>query len=264
MSKDSSPHCFHCTHYFALTNTEIAELRRLYGTYAHFIDGVKGVCLDTTVFPKQIIQRFIFNPNSYCPAHDYGYSMENLHMKCPSCHDGEICVSRPFINDSRVLIIGCSRYPECRYSTKQLVLNVTCRFCRSRLVLTGGDILRCTCQGCGKSVSLPVAFKTYPGLALPNGGCVHTEHDLNCEMCRTSRSERKSLLVLEMESMFNSPRLYADLLVNPPVNNPKAPISNPKKSKPPYRPRFGKYSDDDLRDDGFRLSEDDLEGNSFI
>lgn len=252
MSFNSGSHCSKCTHYFELTSTEISELRRLYGTYAHFIDGVKGVCLGTTVFPKQIIQRFIFNPYSYCSAHDYGYSKENLHIKCPSCHDGEICVNRPYINGSRILIIGCSRYPECRYSTRQLVLNVTCRYCGSRLVLSGGEILRCTCQGCGRAFNIPVAFKTYPGLASPNGRCVHTAYDPNCEMCRTSSREQKSLLVLEMESIFNSPRLYSDLLVNPPVNNPNA-------SKPPYRPRSGKYYGDDLRDDGFRLSDDDLD-----
>ncbi|MEN6300762.1 MAG: hypothetical protein ABFD51_12785 [Anaerolineaceae bacterium] len=190
--------------------------------------------------------------------------MEKLNMKCPSCHEGEICVSRPFKNGSHILIIGCNRYPECKFSTKQLVLNISCRYCGSRLVLSGEDILRCTCPGCGKWINLPVAFKTYPGLALPNGGCAHTEHDPNCETCRTSRIERKNLLVLEMESIFNSPRLYADLLVNPPVNNPKAPISSPKASKPPYRPRSGKYYGDERGDDGFRLSDDDLEGNSSI
>lgn len=129
-----------------------------------------------------------------------------MNIECPSCHVGELSVNRPFVNGETYIIIGCSRYPECKYSVNSLKLNIKCRFCGSNLYLSGGPILTCKCLNCskgGKGVAIPISIKTYPSLAMPDGGCIHSGDLSNCENCETSRRERKNLLEIEIPLMFS-------------------------------------------------------------
>ena len=172
---------------------------------------VWGACLRPQREPRLLIRRYIFQIHKECLFFEKGFYKELLGIPCPECYLGQLSVIRPKINERTVIILGCNRYPDCRYTAHSLTLKTLCRFCKVPLVLTGGDLLKASCPQCKRSLSIPISMKTWPGLIQPEGGCVHFADDVNCTLCNSSRSLRKSLIDLELPSLIR--------LKNHPNNN---------------------------------------------
>ncbi|MCX6034940.1 MAG: hypothetical protein NTV38_08185 [Chloroflexi bacterium] len=167
---------------------------------------VMGACLRPQRQPRCMISYYVFENQADCVLFEKGFYKETLGISCPVCKQGQISITRPKINEQPIIIIGCNRYPACKHTDHQLQLKTLCRYCGVPLVLTGGDLLRCSCPTCKRALSIPVSMKTWPGLLKPEGGCVHFDDEKHCSLCDASRLRRKSLIDLELPSLIHTNR----------------------------------------------------------
>lgn len=203
INKIKPSNCERCVHFARLTPAESAIIQPKLIQTGIATGTCLGACFHLIRKPHLLIRRFIFGREENCEFFVQGFHRELLGIKCPGCKQGELSISRPSIQGKTVILLGCNRYPDCRFSAKQISLPTRCRFCNIPLILSGGDSLKCSCSRCKKGVQIPLSLKIWPNLAQPNGGCVHLEPIPNCPSCSESRKRQTNLLDLELPILAN-------------------------------------------------------------
>jgi ssDNA-binding Zn-finger/Zn-ribbon topoisomerase 1 len=171
-----------------------------------------GVCCHSLQSPLLLFNTLIFNDQYHCELYTKGFYKESLGIPCPECGKGSLTISRPMIKGNPVIIIGCSNYPACKFSKKQVQLDVPCRTCGTKLMLSAGKILRIFCPKCLRPLSIPVTIRIWPALSKPQGGCAHFNDNTICLHCGESRHERKSLLEIESAELLKRSYKQAEQL----------------------------------------------------
>ena len=189
--------CTRCIHFVRFTNTESLLIQSKISRYFQ-----KGKCLGACVRPLSnsqfLIHRYIFGNEGNCEPFERGFYQEKTGIACPQCIAGKIVIVRPLINNQTVIIIGCSRHPDCGFHARQIPISTVCRICNTPLMITGGEILKCYCPECNRSIQVPISIYTWPDLIKPQGGCVHSSKIDTCEFCNASREQKKSLVDIEL------------------------------------------------------------------
>lgn len=190
--------CERCIHFARLTAIESAIIQPKLDQAGLAKEGCIGVCFHKIKRPHLLIRRYIFGNKENCELFVQGYNRDLLGIKCPICKQGELALSRPVIQGKTTILIGCNRYPDCRFSARQVPLQTLCRFCKTPIMLSAGEILKCLCPKCQRAIQIPLTLRLWPNLVNPNGGCVHPEPVQNCALCQDSRKQQINLLDLEL------------------------------------------------------------------
>ncbi len=200
MSANSvNPQCCTCINYVRLTPTEQDLIKPRLALLDPPQRKTLGVCLRPRRQPTLLIREYIDQDDDWCELYEHGYHKEKIGVACPSCRTGDLSISRPLINGMPVILIGCNRFPDCRFSIRATPLPKTlCRYCRTPLWITGGAVLRCFCPTCKRGTDIPISLRTWPSIVKPEGGCVHFDDQAECPTCEASRAQRKSLLEIEL------------------------------------------------------------------
>lgn len=192
--------CFDCIFFLSFTPSErdyyTAKLAEQ-GTAGHFF----GACTYQGSGPGFIINRYLNYPIKDCPYYKRGYFQEVIGSSCPSCQKGGMVIKRPRKDDQTFIIMSCSRYPHCKYTTKQLQLQVPCRYCDVPLTLTCTDQLICSCPTCHRQGPVPLTIASRPHLFKKGNKCLHDSPSETCPICNQSRSQRHNLLDLEFSKV---------------------------------------------------------------
>ena len=212
--------CKDCSNFYRLTSEEKTEISKLLKERREKFKSCLGVCLSKEYKSNSLIKVIIFKDVDSCKFFNPGYPIDNLEIQCPRCKIGNIVVVRNNSwNNPSPITFACNRSPHCSYSTNQVELNSTCRFCGANLIMTSGRIITLSCPQCGKSVKMPITPRIYPKIVYPRGGCSHKQTMIACQTCEESRKFRKSLLELEIDDLES-------LLSEPWVRRRREPSSN--------------------------------------
>ncbi len=193
----STDHCLSCRYFLRFTATEAATYRAKLAQLK-VSQNITGGC---TYKPKDnplVIRRYISVPVEMCPYWQSGYFEDPVGMRCPQCKQGQIVVKRPGKDKRTFTLIGCSRYPNCTFSTRSLRLPTPCRVCNISLVLTAGEQLKVTCPQCSRSAVVPLTVASWPILFKVGDTCPHLLPWRSCNTCAKSESEKLNLIDVEL------------------------------------------------------------------
>lgn len=192
--------CFDCLFFLSFTpseqehyNAKLAEQ----GARGRFF----GACTYQGSGPGYIINRYLKYPIKDCPYYKRGYFQEVTGIRCPVCQKGEMVIKRPRKDDQTFIIISCSRYPSCKYSTRNLQLQTLCRYCNVPLTLSCTEQLICSCPTCNRQGSVPLTIASRPHLFKIGNNCLHNSPSETCKICNQSRNDRHSLLDIELSKV---------------------------------------------------------------
>ena len=194
--------CRTCLNYIRFTLSEKKNVEPKLAKIWPYIKSVEGMCTHPPT-SEPIIVDYIFGDEGNCEIYERGFYREKIGIPCPECRKGELAISHLTINAELTILIGCNRYPECGYSTRHVQLKSLCRFCHVPLVLSTGEILRCSCPQCRRGVDIPGTLRIWPHFSKPDQGCMHLPEKLNCATCKQSRNQRISLMDIEMPMLMN-------------------------------------------------------------
>lgn len=192
--------CNTCKNFIHLTPDELNILQPKLDALWAEIGPVKGLCTRSRNHPRALAN-YIFGDEGNCELYERGFYREKMGIACPACKKGELAISHLPINGKQVILFGCYRYPDCRFSIRQVRLQTMCRYCGVPLMLTSGDLIRCACPKCHRTLALPGLLRAWPELVKPRQGCMHTPPSESCQSCDQSRRQRVSLLEMEMPAL---------------------------------------------------------------
>lgn len=189
--------CFNCRFLIRFTPPEREEFRaRL--TREDLAGSVFGACSNRGwTRPPLIVSRYLDHPLRSCPHWESGFFRDRVGSTCPQCKEGETVVVRPARDKRTYTLIGCSRYPECRFTTWHFPLETECRFCGIPLVIGSGDRLVCYCPQCTRSCAVPLTMASWPQLLRSKERCPHGLEWSECKACAHSIDEKRCLIDLE-------------------------------------------------------------------
>ncbi len=149
-----------------------------------------------------IVRRYLDRLVIGCGYHETGFFTESTGLTCPKCRRGEVVITRPLRQDKNAsILIGCSRYPACNYSSPDLTLEAACSKCGTPLVLSAGDQLVVGCPQCKLGVRVPLLVRSLPELVNPELECAHGKKIKSCRLCQHSLDEKQSLIELELPEL---------------------------------------------------------------
>lgn len=189
--------CFNCRFLIRFTPPETEEFRaRL--TREHLRGSVFGACSNRGWTGRPlIVGRYLDHPVRLCPHYESGFFRDRMGSTCPQCKEGETVVVRPARDKRTYTLVGCSRYPECRFTTRHFPLETECRFCGIPLVIASGDRLVCYCPQCMRNCAVPLTIAGWPQLLRSQNRCPHGLEWSECRACARSIAEKRCLIDLE-------------------------------------------------------------------
>jgi ssDNA-binding Zn-finger/Zn-ribbon topoisomerase 1 len=190
--------CNLCKHYVNLTETELCFLLPTFIKLGIDKDKINGACIRHGNNKDLLIRYFLKGDEKNCIFFEKGFYFEKLNSECPHCKKGNLVLRRPKVDLKTRIMFGCERYPACNYIGNIIKLSTCCKFCGSPLELHSGDIMRVSCPKCKRPLNIPVSFNIWPTLSRPEGGCIHSMSSVDCNLCDQSRSEKRSLLEIEL------------------------------------------------------------------
>jgi ssDNA-binding Zn-finger/Zn-ribbon topoisomerase 1 len=201
MSLEQNPNCFNCRNYLRFSPAEKAVIEEMLQRN-QYTRPVWGACTARNG-DAQLVRRYITAPVSGCALWRAGQFRELLDCRCPQCKSGDLAIVRPSREQQTYTLVGCTRYPECRFMTRFVPLVSQCRYCHVPLVLETGDLIMCRCPNCHRGVAVPLMFKSWPQLAPASRTCVHGSVLTECTLCQASIRARVSLIVMEMPAVLS-------------------------------------------------------------
>ena len=192
--------CFNCCFLLRFTPAEAETYRAKlsdHGLPGRFF----GACTHSSRDRPLVISRYLDRPVGNCAYWREGHFREPVGTSCPRCGDGDVVVIRPAWQKRTYTLIGCSLYPSCRFATTHLPLQTLCRFCGVSLVLGAGERLICYCPKCKRAATIPLTLAGWPHLFRAGTTCPHGLRWDKCKLCERSRTERRSVVELELPSV---------------------------------------------------------------
>ncbi len=196
----SEKNCLSCRFLVSLSPTEKQIYRQKLtdqGLQGHFF----GACTYVDPSTNFIVNRYLKYPVKACPYYQEGFFEETIGLPCPQCQQGDIVIRRPGKNGRTLIIIGCSLYPECKYTVSNLRLHKPCRYCNVPLVLNAGEQLICSCPQCKRHGSIPLTVQSRPHIFTINDKCIHNSVEDECFTCQRSINERQNLVDVELDQV---------------------------------------------------------------
>jgi len=196
----SSRSCFNCCFFIKFTQQEIGicqdRLRE------HDIDGAIGACSFQERQNPRVIRFFVTRPILECSYWEAGFFEDDLNITCPQCGKGNAVIKRPRKDKKIFLLIGCTRYPDCTFSTKYFPLKINCKYCDIPLVLGAEESLSVTCPRCHRRASVPFTILVWPYLLTHRETCPHNYVWTECTRCSKSKEVRTNLLDIELPDIL--------------------------------------------------------------
>jgi len=231
--------CNNCINRFVLS-TEDKELLRIALTLHYLKEAeVIGFCIRDPHLSGTFIDRILFGnyPLKKCNFKTTGNNIFRTPYKCPVCKKSLFVV-----NDDGNKSFFC---PNCGKKHHSIVINTTCRFCGTPLVLYSGHIFKCECKNCGRLVSIPVLPQVYPSINPREELCAHGRIIEDCASCLKSRTNRTNILIEETCLAITKQR-----------NNSRQSRERYQKQNSKYKDSMADYHEDDLnnfKDDDHKL-----------
>jgi ssDNA-binding Zn-finger/Zn-ribbon topoisomerase 1 len=192
--------CYNCCFLLRFTPAEAETYRAKlsdHGVPGRFF----GACTHSSRDRPLVISRYLDRPVGNCAHWRGGHLSEPVGASCPRCGEGDVVVIRPARQKQTYTLIGCSLYPSCRFATTHLPLQTLCRFCGVPLVLGAGERLICYCPECERTATIPLTLAGWPHLFRKSSTCPHGLQWDKCELCERSRTERRSVVELELPTV---------------------------------------------------------------
>jgi len=197
--------CSHCKYFLKFTSIEredMAPRLRSCGFKGNYIGGCtyrNGGFAYAGERHSFLVRRYLEKPVINCGYYESGFFVESTGTTCPKCLQGLIVITRLLRQDrNATILIGCSLYPACDFSTPDLTLGTKCPNCGSYLVLSAGDQLVCGCPKCKRGIPIPLTVRSWPNLIISEARCLHGLKVEECDLCTQSLKERLSLIDLEL------------------------------------------------------------------
>jgi len=193
--------CFNCRFLISFTPPEAEDFRARLAEESLPGDFFGACAHRVPTAPPFIIHRYLDHPVHDCYYWECGYFQDALGLRCPQCKQGEAVVVSPAKNKQTYTLIGCSRYPDCRFATRFLPLDTKCRFCGVRIMLACGDQLVCYCPECKRGSGVPLTVGSWPQLVRSGETCPHHLPWAECDSCQRSFTEKRSLVDIELSAV---------------------------------------------------------------
>ncbi len=197
MAKATPGSCFGCKYYLRFSAAERRYIGRPLAA-AGMPETVWGGCTYTNGDTRHLIRLYLRSPLRGCPLWKPGYFEEDIGLECPQCKKGRLAIRHIRRERNVFTFVGCTRYPDCRFTSRFLPLKQRCRYCDVPLVLHTGEIMTCVCPKCKRTATVPLLLRSWPQLILQNGLCSHGLPAASCRLCEQSRRERRNLILLEI------------------------------------------------------------------
>ena len=189
--------CVGCKYHVPLSQAEQAWLKpRLEAAGAP--GQVSGCCMFRGDGTKELVRGYLNKPVEGCPYRSQGYYSEAIARLCPTCRKGTLRVVRLAREGAVRIFIGCSNYPECRFTASRYSLNQVCRYCNHQLAIRTDGMLSIECPTCGRGASAPVLAAGWPSAGVVRGLCSHVPNSHACPICARSAKERQSVIEIEL------------------------------------------------------------------
>jgi len=127
-----------------------------------------------------------------------GRYAEQLGRECSLCQDGNLVLRRMLHRDQTIIIIGCSNYPNCKFSTSIAKLPGFCKDCGKNLTIRVGKAIILSCDLCKYKHKVALSPYAKPYLVEGLKVCAHQLSIEACKSCSESIVSKKSLVELEL------------------------------------------------------------------